>query len=316
MLNTPLGAALLFSLQRRGGALGLPEVIEKELAKVAGSLAVEAAQKYDDAASFLEDVGLHQVHGPPFDLDRIRERAVYRLEQLDPFLVRDQMSLAQARGALSRVIAEQPPNGPNNQQFKDSLVWEALIAWSDTFEVTFITGDKGFFEGRDFNRGLAAALRPEAERLGISVHPLVGLSGYLTEMSKGLTPVQDERLRQHILTSLMPRIEAAGDKWNFVVSDRLQYYTAVFLTRTSGTLAVQFSLTYEVRHRRKTSEEREGTYSIGGSASYVVDEDRLNDVVVDSETISLEQPSGKHLNEGTYRLPRDEPDEYIGPRLF
>lgn len=316
MLNTPLGASILFSLQRRGGALGLPEVIEKELAKVVGTLAAEAAQQFDDAASYLDDLGLHQVDQPPFDLESIRQHAMKRIDALEPFINRADMSVAQSRRALARVIAEQPPNGPKNQQFKDSLIWEAIVDWADEYDVTFITGDRGFFEGRDFTRGLAEDLRGEAERMQIVVYPVSAISTYLKELSRGLTRIEEEKLQRQIWVGLMARVEAAGEKWHFVLGERRYQHHAAFLTRTSGALAVQFSLTFRIKHRRRASGDLEGTYSISGSGLYLVEEDRLAEMVVDAENVWLEQPSGKHLNQGTFRFPREETDDYVGPRIL
>jgi hypothetical protein len=315
LLNTPLGAAMLFSLQRKGGVLGLPEVIEKELSKILGSLAVEAAQKFDEAASILDDLGLYQVHDPQFDLGDVRQHALDGLEKLEPFIVRSELTLAQARGALARVIAEQPPNSPRNQQFKDSLIWEAIVHWSDSYNVTFITGDKGFFEGRQFSSGVAEGLRDEARHLNIVVYSLANISTYLAELSEGLTNLEEEGLRRQIWRGIMPRVEAAGEKWNFKLGERRDQDEAVFLTRTKGALAVQFSQTLQIKHRPARLADLTGTYSISGSCLYLIDEDRIDQLTIDSETIHLEQPSGKHLSEGTYRSFRADSETYIGPRL-
>src|SRR5687767_1960869 len=91
------------------------------------------------------------------------ESAKSRLQELNSLLRRVPFTLEHAKSALKRVNDETPPNGPKNQQFKDSAIWEAVIELSETYPVHFVTEDKGFFEGREIRRGLAQALKAECE---------------------------------------------------------------------------------------------------------------------------------------------------------
>ena len=67
-----------------------------------------------------------------------------RIGQLESLLVRVPLTLNHVHRAMERVIAHLPPSGPNNEQFRDTLIWEAVLTLASTFEVHFITADKGF----------------------------------------------------------------------------------------------------------------------------------------------------------------------------
>lgn len=65
----------------------------------------------------------------------------------------------QAQGALRRVLDKVPPNAEKNQQYKDTLIWEAALELSRELEVVLVTSDHGFYSDRDPGKGLAAELR-------------------------------------------------------------------------------------------------------------------------------------------------------------
>ena len=107
--------------------------------------------------------------------ERILKEAVSkRLEELDAFLVRVPLTLEQTRSAVRRVNDEIPPNGPKNQQFKDSVLWEAVLELAKSFRVVLVTYDKAFFEDRKPDRGLAAELKADCEREGQDVSLIHG----------------------------------------------------------------------------------------------------------------------------------------------
>src|SRR5207253_7590318 len=95
------------------------------------------------------------------------EKAVEeRFREMESFLARVSFSLEHAKSALNMVNLELPPNSLKNQQFKDSAIWQSLLELSRAFDVFFVTGDKGFFAGRDPKNGLADNLQSDCQRVG------------------------------------------------------------------------------------------------------------------------------------------------------
>jgi hypothetical protein len=163
LLKTPLSAALLFALGRRGGRVGLPEVLESEIVKQLSLAAVGYATSLEAARSALEDMGAKVPATfvlPTAELEALPKE---RLDALADYLVRTPMTIDHARRALAMVNGEVPPNGPKNQQFKDSLIWQSLFDLAGAHDVVFVTTDKGFFERRDPKLGLAGALARECD---------------------------------------------------------------------------------------------------------------------------------------------------------
>jgi len=125
-LRTPVASALLFALRRTGGCLGLPEVIEAEVVAQLTLLAEDLTRKYEDAATLLQQLGVLDTfeRASEYDLRAIIEEAIGRLHDL---VLRIPFEHRHARAALKRVQEGTPPNGPKDQQFKDSAIWEALL---------------------------------------------------------------------------------------------------------------------------------------------------------------------------------------------
>jgi hypothetical protein len=105
------------------------------------------------------------------------------------------MSIDDVRRALARVNAEAPPNGPKNQQMKDSLLWEACVTLANDYRVIFVTGDKDFYSGRQSKNGLAQnlALEPSVKDGRLQVFPSLedAIGSFAPESSVGSSEVED-----------------------------------------------------------------------------------------------------------------------------
>jgi len=169
LLRNPLGAALVFAVRSSGGAIGLPEVISDEILKQLTKAGQEAADLVRRGFGILEKlVGSRSAYELP-GAEQIHQSIMEQFKEIAPFLHTVPFTLEHAKAALSRVNGETPPNGPKNQQFKDSAIWEAILELAQTFRVYFVTSDKGFFEGKDPRKGLAAILQRETGEKGVTV---------------------------------------------------------------------------------------------------------------------------------------------------
>jgi hypothetical protein len=69
-----------------------------------------------------------------------------------------------ARSSFLKLINKEPPNGENNQQFKDGVIWAHCLELLNTDDVIFVTQDKGFFQNKDYKKGLALNLLEETKQ--------------------------------------------------------------------------------------------------------------------------------------------------------
>lgn len=115
------------------------------------------------------------------DETEIKESIGSRMKEIEQFIKRVPFTFEHAKSALQRVDEETPPNGKNNQQFKDSAISEAILSLlRENYEVHFITQDKGFFENRNENCSrLAKNLYEESKNLGQEVFIYKDLKSYL-----------------------------------------------------------------------------------------------------------------------------------------
>ncbi len=157
MLRVRTGASLLHTVDRLDAVIGFPEVVDLELKAQWERVSRATLQKARDIEQTLrgmsESVPLIRL---PTE-ESLTKAYDTRIVELGKLLVRVPLTPEHVRGALQRVIAHLPPSGPNNEQFRDTTIWEAALQLAATFDVHFITGDKGFADA------VAAAIRPRLE---------------------------------------------------------------------------------------------------------------------------------------------------------
>jgi predicted nucleic acid-binding protein len=247
LLRTALGAALTHSLVRSKGTLGVPEVVEMELVKHtvrAGKESVDAIMAGVSRLSRLTGSVGDYSHLLQTE-DSLEAAARQRLEALDHLIVRVPFTLEHARSALKRVMDGTPPNGIDNQQYKDSAIWEAVLELSRDRAVHFVTGDRGFFAERNLKRGLARNLKQEADAVGggITAHP--DLRSYLEAFKEDVPPLDPGELAAAAGRALTEDLRRIAADQEFELADLTNYNVSTFVTERAKVLAMSFELTYE-----------------------------------------------------------------------
>jgi len=305
MLRTPLASSLLFTLGRRGGLLGLPEVIEIELVKNLSEYANSENRKVNEAASALSFFGYQVLTVEPFDVEKIRVKITDRLRELSSMVIRFPFTLDHARNALVRVNAGTPPNGPKDQQFKDSAVWEAILQAAADYDVHFATADKGFFQGRDPRRGLAAELAKEVAEMGgsVSLYHSDGLEQFLEQIQEGLPQIDREHVLGQIAQKVDEHIRSTELARNISIENRTHSSVRVFVTPTTSTLALSFDFEFGIVDRRVGQEGNTGRYTLRGICQYNVDQRQVSDFEFHSQAVF-------------WTLEGEQNAEFWGPFLF
>jgi hypothetical protein len=171
LLKTPLGAALLYNLKLINGYIGLPEIIEDEVIKHIIKVGQDAIQQINSNFKKIEIImGSRSIYDLPTE-NQIELVTRERFTELNHLIVRIPFTLEQAKGAIKRVNECSQPNGEKNQQFKDSVIWEAILTIINNYTVYFITKDNAFYKDRKADHGkLAANLLNDCQKLGGFVH--------------------------------------------------------------------------------------------------------------------------------------------------
>ncbi len=120
-------------------------MIEREVIKHAGESGEATARKIKNALEHVEKLSGKTVAMPvAMGLNHYEGLAIERLAQLEPVLLRLPTTDDQLHRAYERVLMCRPPNGPKNQQFKDSVIWEAVLDLAADYDVHLVSQDGAF----------------------------------------------------------------------------------------------------------------------------------------------------------------------------
>jgi len=281
LLKTPLGVTLVYTLSRRGGVVGLPEVVELELKGQMVEAGLEAADKARGP--------LHMLRTLTDDLflaaelptrDKLSQKVDERMAQLARVLIREPFTVEHAKAALAMVNSKLPPNGEKNQQFKDSAIWQAVLALSLRYSTVLLTNDKAFFRDKDPAKGLARNLVEDCIKAGTDVRAFYGIGPYL-EALKGDEPEFDrERAKELIVPAVMPRLKLEAERYMSVPTDLLAASISAFPTEKADRLAIDYTLRFRVECVSPEDREIAGIPNTGivyGSGYFVPKENDLTD---------------------------------------
>ena len=294
LLNTPPGAAFLFTIRRLERLIVLPEVVESEVVKNTVERADEAIRSirkgYD---TLLAIMGERDDYRVPSE-EEIVTRVQGRLVQLDDLLLRVPLTLEHARGALRRVQEESPPNGSKNQQFKDSVIWETVLELANSNVVDLVSQDGGFFENRVFSKGLSMNLRRECDERRISVRLFPDLRSYLNSLREEVPGYNTLRVAQILNESILPELTVYADLKEIEIGTLFEQGLAANLTERLNTLAITFEFTYEASDKELSMGQQNSTDRVK-----VVGSTYFNYVLEELSDIRLEEV-GYYRSNGEY----------------
>lgn len=167
LLKDPLSVAMLFYLGQLDGHLVLPEVVKIEWSE---HWRDHMRKQYKSWKSLRNWLSGHIDGVPEFDLDTDAAAArsfSERLDELGDLLAEEPIEDEDWRAAGRIVIEKRPPSSEGSQQYKDSLLWRALLRVAEDGPVLLVTADKGFLSaGKD---ALAPDLASEASELDVDI---------------------------------------------------------------------------------------------------------------------------------------------------
>jgi len=245
LLHSSLGAALLYSLRSTGSLIVLPEVVEEEVLRVIAREGAEAVRSIENGFLTVQALTGHR---PEFDLpkwEEFRAVSVDRFKELDAILHRIPLTVAHCRSALRRVIDHTPPN-ETSEQFRDSLVWEALLEIAPTNDVFLVTRDKRFYEEGKYPKGLAITLRSEATAVGCAAAAFESLDAFLPAIQDRVPPPDYAKLAAAITLATADDLTSYASQRALIVGDLLSHNVDAYLTERADVLALAFMLLFSL----------------------------------------------------------------------
>jgi len=287
LLRTSLGAAFLYIIQRKNATIGLPEIVEKETIKHAVKNGLEANEEIEKSYSKIEKIiGKRDNYQLPTEEEYINSTKK-RFEELEDIIVRFPFTFSHAKGALDRIMNETPPNEKKNQQFKDSAIWESLLEGLGENDVDFITGDKGFFQDKSPDQGLAENLKNEVKNKEGKFEIFYELEDFLITRTDEIPSLDKEKIARKINTLLIDKIKKDIEEARL---ERLsKYKIEPFLTENHKELVIKFLLDYKITLFDDFNNEYQGETSVEGVCLFNMEENKIYKVELDSIKLSTSE---------------------------
>jgi hypothetical protein len=301
LLRTARGAALLYYIKQSQSMLGMPEVIEREIVKHA---VLAGKELQDGIEANYRMLTLLTGSTPGYKvstLEEIEAKAKERLDELKSLIVPVEFTLEHARAALDRVNSGLPPNGPKNQQFKDSAIWEAVMELAHMYRVYFLTNDKAFYKDPEKpTRGLAENLAEECKSCNADIRLYRDIAAGLADLQKHAAPLDTSELAVAIEATIVATSleKSASDRGYSLTGERLAEAISAFATEKLDTVALTFELTYRLvdQSTDESSPRLEGTLTAKGNCYFNTDKDEISNVMMNAEIFKWKDAKGAEFS--------------------
>ena len=284
-LNTSRGAAARFFLKHRGAQLAVPEVVRIEVeTNLIQSLSGFISEITKNHRQLLAVFGqLKEVVLP--SEDQISERAKSMFKDVKVEIIEIPFSLESARASLDKIFAKAQPNGPNNQQFKDGVVWADCMGLLGQGDVSFVSEDKSFYRDRQYEKGLAENLRQEAESHPHRFNIFPSLKELIEEIGTSVEINESDLVRvftAEIAKSMANMLERNG----FAIASAPEVRVSSFVTENPERLYIDFQITYGCKDTRDEG-RTDAILTLKGDAFYSITEKRFYELRNRGEELSF-----------------------------
>lgn len=304
LLRTPMGSALIYILKKINGKIGLPSVLEEEITRNTISNGVKATKKIKENFKTLSVImRSHSPYEVP-DEAQIKSAVQARITELDSLFQRLDFTWEHAQSALKRINEKSPPNH-NNQQFKDSIIWEAILDLLSSYTVHLVAKDQAFYKGGTLQiNNLAKNLLSDCKKRGGTVYIYPDMASCLKVIQKDVPPLDSNSLIGEIDSYINSKLERdLAIEFGFEVGCLAVQLSSVspFFTENQEKLALTFELCYQCYDVENTGidERSNAVLKIKGDCFYEFDTQIISDIKMDRETIDWIEPSGELVTRGS-----------------
>lgn len=247
-LMSPLGCALNHYITVSGHKIGLPEIIEEETKHNFHKKLIEYRTNIEkDYERLLAIFGkMNEIVMPSNEEIKSKVEAIFDFHR--DSIYRMPFTIEGARSSLDKIYKKEPPNCENNQQFKDGVIWANCLDLAASYEVLFVTEDKGFFKQRTYEKGLAENLLAEANNTGHEIHIFHEISELLHEI-KSPTPLDEQQLIKLTEQMILDKLNKLCEEEGFHVEKLLTSTFEAFATTKPKEVSITFSLRYALENK-------------------------------------------------------------------
>jgi len=239
-LNSGLGAATRLFLRQQSATLAVPEVIrletEKHIRAALHSYISEIDKNHSKLLSIfgkLKEVSLPTDKEVEEIIDNIFSELEVPIEDI-PF------TLESARNSYLNIVENQPPSD-RNQQFKDGVIWADCMNLLDKDDVHFVTSDKAFYKGHDYNQGLASNLQEETKGKPHKFEIHYELTSLIESIRTEIEITADE-LFHKFMKEYQDKVQNILDKHSYEIEEISSNKIKAYATKSPATIYVDFDL--------------------------------------------------------------------------
>lgn len=288
LLRSALGNALLYAVAEAKATIGLPEIVEREVGRVLPELAEQAVRNIRRDVTILRQLSGHQMLVTAPSAVAIQQGIATRWSQLVGTIERVPFTLEQAQAALARIIERVPPCGENNEQFRDSCIWDAAVTLGADRVVHLVSSDNAFYEGRKWSNGLASFLRQELARESIELHLYPTLGEFLNAHRETAATIDQTVIEKAIVDSaIAPARAIASEKDSFDLGPPETLKINGYTTPRPALVAVSFEIKFPLERvaAKDEGQERENAELILiGECAYDPSQKSVSDIEIKSWT--------------------------------
>jgi hypothetical protein len=308
LLRTTIGSALIYILKIINGKIGLPSVLEEEVTRNTISKGVKAAEEIKkNFKSISVIMRSHSPYKVP-DEAEIKSAVQARITELDSLFHRVDFTWEHAQSALKRINEKSPPNN-NNQQFKDSVIWEAILELLSSYVVHFVTKDDAFYKDRKPKiNSLAKNLLSDCNKRGGIVYIYPDMASCLKVIQEDVPPLDLNSLIVEIdsyINSKLLKRDLAMDV-GFEVGCLAVELSSVspFFTENQEELALTFELCYQCYDVENTGidERTNAVLKVKRDCLYKIDNQVISDIDMDFQRIRWDESNGELGGRGAVYL--------------
>jgi hypothetical protein len=293
LLRSSMGAALLYALKRKNGAILLPSATRAEVIAGVRRDGQEIVDTIQDALGLLQALRGERPEIPLPSQEDFEKSAEARLIDLAPMIQDMQHSTDHLEAALRRVVDHRPP-AHKKEEFRDALFWELAKSAALQGPIHILARDAAFYEGSKFENGLAKELRAECDASGASITIFASVESFLTGLGQDVLQPDRDDVTSALETALTAHFEKIASASPFDLGALRRAGIEAFLTEKHDQLAVRFELAYDVQNLTTTTDVfPEAALEASGSANYNLDTKTVSNVQVTST--SFHSPDGRRL---------------------
>ena len=289
-LQSRNGAAVRHFARRRHATVIIPEVVQLEVNEQLTRLLLGSRSKIENAYRYLLPVfGELRPLNLPSEED-IRKTVANIIPSLDVPIRKLPFNIDVARSSLMKVLKRIPPS-VTTEEFRDGVIWAHCVELLDEGDVYLISEDKGFYEKRDYKRGLAQELRKEArERSEIrEVKLLRNLTHLLEEIRVPIT-LDKDRLCESIMVSQSETIHEIMTAHGFGILGRVDGKVNCFATEDAQKVYIDFSFDHACQDI-SGKDRRDGSLKLKGFGFFNPETREMDEIRMSN--ILLEYPDWK-----------------------